>query len=196
MEDVGDVLPEEGEVDEGGGVEEALPAPPLASPLPVVASLVVDGVGWGVLAGGLAAPEESARLPPELVPEPSASSASTRPSVAARELLASESAGPGPISAPSAIPTASIAVARIAPTLREGSLGAWGGRGAVIVGCGGVVGWTEAGLSGGWMYEVERDRGVAGGAGGEETGRQGNSGGRGGLWPGTAIPTFSILSTK
>jgi hypothetical protein len=101
-------------------VGDALPAPPLAFPLPAAVSLVVGGVGWGVLAGGLAAPEESARLPPELVPEPSAISASTRPIAAARELLASEAAGPGPISAPSAIPTASIAVARSALVRREG----------------------------------------------------------------------------
>ena len=116
-----------------------------------MASLVVDGVGWGVLAGGLAAPEESARLPPELVPEPSASSASTRPSVAARELLASESAGPGPISAPSAIPTASIAVARIAPTRREGSLGAWGGGGWSSWVWGGVVVGVEGSGDLGWL---------------------------------------------
>ena len=79
-----------------GWGEEALPAPTApgaAAPLWLRSSL--DGVGWGALAGGLAAPEESARLPPELVPEPSASSASTRPIAAARELLASESAGPG-----------------------------------------------------------------------------------------------------
>ena len=134
VEEVGDALLEEGEVEAWDGVEEVLAAPLLPAPLPMLASLLLGGVGWGALAGGLTAPEESARSPPELVPEPSASSASTRPIAAARELLASESAGPGPISAPSAIPTASIAVARIAPTLREGSLGACGGGGLVILG--------------------------------------------------------------
>lgn len=114
-----------------GGVEDECPAPedelpgpplaPLLPPAPAEALLGEAGAGCDACAGGWAAPAESSRLLPEPVPPPSASSASTRPTAAAREVLASEAAGPGPINAPSAIPAASISAARTAPIRREGS---------------------------------------------------------------------------
>jgi hypothetical protein len=120
---------------EDAELEAPAPGAP-ALPLPALAWLEVAGAGVLPLACGWAAPAESSKSLPESVPLPSANRANVRPNAAAREVLANELAGPGPIRAPTAIPVASINTARTAPTRREGNWGIWGGGGVVI-------GWSE-----------------------------------------------------